>query len=359
MKIKRFFVIIFVFLVSFLGSRFILSYLDHQSSKQTYADNPTFEDNAAEKTENEYLILMVGVDKNSAEEVDEDFTRTDTIMLVRADAKTGQIKLLSIPRDSRVLVRNSFDKVNHAHAYGGIELTMQTLRNFLGLDIDYYVQVNYQALIDVVNAIGGVDYEVPEGVNIKRGSLEIKEGMNHFDGWETMWYLRTRNIYNNGDIGRVNAQQDFMKAMVDQMVKKSKEMDLMAVITSYIKHVKTNLPMSAMVDLLKNINKFSSDKVDMEIVPGMEQTMHGISYYIPDYEKTWTIRDELFSSFKLKKWTKEDSGYMEYADFGHIIDQSSYNGLIPYTEFEKQLVEEEEKKNEAKDTIKQAPNLGD
>ena len=273
------------------------------------------------------MILLVGVDKNGNDD-NTDFTRTDTIMLISADTKTGEMELMSIPRDSRVKIRDKFDKVNHAHAFGGIELTMQTLRQFLGLDIDYYVQVNYQALINIVDALGGVDYDVPEGINIHKGKVKINPGPNHLDGNEVMWYLRTRNIYNNGDIGRVNTQQAFVKAMVDEMVKKSKDMNLMTFISNYIKYVKTNLPMSAMLDLAGHINSFSSDKMSTHTVPGMEQTINGTSYWIPDYDKTWQIVDDSYSNFKLKNWKKEDSGYEEYKDFGHIEDQSQTTGII-------------------------------
>ncbi len=142
-----------------------------------------------------------------------------------------------------------------------------------------------------------------------------------------MWYLRTRNIYNNGDIGRVNTQQGFVKAMVDELVKKSKNMNLMTFISNYLKYVKTNLPMSVIMDLAGNVNNFSSDKMDTHIVPGMEQTINGGSYYIPDYEKTWQIVDEVYPNFKLKNWKKEDSGYHEYDSYGDIIDESKRKGI--------------------------------
>ena len=269
MKAKRFFITLLVILVGFFGSKFILDRLEASQRYNINGNEAIINDDAINKEEGQYLILLVGVDKNGNDD-NTDFTRTDTIMLISADTKTGEMELLSIPRDSRVKIRDKFDKVNHAHAFGGIELTMQTLRQFLGLDIDYYVQVNYQALINIVDALGGVDYDVPEGINIHKGKVKIHPGPNHLDGNEVMWYLRTRNIYNNGDIGRVNTQQAFVKAMVDEMVKKSKDMNLMTFISNYIKYVKTNLPMSAMLDLAGHINSFSSDKMSTHTVPGME-----------------------------------------------------------------------------------------
>jgi len=327
MKAKRFFITLLVILVGLFGSKFILDRLEASQRFNINGNENIINDDAINKEEGQYLILLVGVDKNGNDD-NTDFTRTDTIMLISADTKTGEMELLSIPRDSRVKIRDKFDKVNHAHAFGGIELTMQTLRQFLGLDIDYYVQVNYQALINIVDALGGVDYDVPEGINIHKGKVKINPGPNHLDGNEVMWYLRTRNIYNNGDIGRVNTQQAFVKAMVDEMVKKSKDMNLMTFISNYIKYVKTNLPMSAMLDLAGHINSFSSDKMSTHTVPGMEQTINGTSYWIPDYDKTWQIVDDSYGNFKLKNWKKEDSGYEEYKDFGEIEDQSQTTGII-------------------------------
>ena len=283
MKAKRFFIALFVVLVSFFGTKLILDKFEANEKDYAYKDTPNYKDDAVKTADGEYLILLVGVDKNGDDDSNTDFTRTDTIMLLKANTKTGKMDLMSIPRDSRIKIRDKFDKANHAHAFGGIELTMQSLRSFLGLDIDYYVQINYQALINIIDALGGVDYDVPEGISIDKGKVQIKPGKNHLDGNEVMWYLRTRNIYNNGDIGRVNTQQGFVKAMVDELVKKSKNMNLMTFISNYLKYVKTNLPMSVIMDLAGNVNNFSSDKMDTYIVPGMEQTIDGTSYYIPDY----------------------------------------------------------------------------
>lgn len=352
MKAKRFFLSLLVILLGFFGTKFILDRLVENQKELAYKDIPNYNDNAVKTADGEYLILLVGVDKNGDDDTNTDFTRTDTIMLLKADTKTGKMDLMSIPRDSRIKIRDKFDKVNHAHAFGGIELTMQTLRSFLGLDIDYYVQINYQALINIVDALGGVDYDVPEGITIDKGKVQIKPGPNHLDGNEVMWYLRTRNIYNNGDIGRVNTQQGFVKAMVDEIVKKSKNMNIMTFISNYLKYVKTNLPMTAIMDLAGNINNFSSDKMDTHIVPGMEQTIDGTSYYIPDFEKTWKIVDEVFPSFKLENWKKEDSGYQEYEHYDEIKDESTDRGL----EDEKK---QEEENNQAPlpqtKTIKEEP----
>ncbi len=323
MRLKRFIALLLTIIISFLGSKAILNILDQKEMEELYAGDSSYNDQAIKDNKNEYLILLVGVDKNGDYNEDDDYTRTDTIMLVKANVETGMIDILSIPRDSRVKIRDDFDKINHAHAFGGIDLSMQSLRNFLGLDIDYYVQVDYKAVENIIDALGGVDYKVPSGVSIRVGSLKINEGMNHFDGKHAMWYLRTRKIYDNGDIGRVNAQQDFMKAMVDEMVKKSKNVNLTTFALNYVQYVKTNLPAGIIINLAKNIEKFSSKNVNTHVVPGEEETIDGTSYWIVDYEKTWDIVDDRFHNFKLKNWTKEKSGLMDEKNQEKIPDDSN------------------------------------
>lgn len=316
MKLKRFLASVLILVLVFFGSNKVLDMLQDKKNIENYGVQAA-EKNKGQLVDNELLVLLVGVDKNSNSDPG-DFTRTDTMMLCKANTETGEIDILSIPRDSRILVRDQFTKANHAHAYGGIELTLQSLRNFLGIDIDYYAEVDYEAVVKIVDALGGVDYEVPEGINVKRGTyIDIKPGKNHLSGEEVLWYLRTRNIYENGDLGRVGTQQAFMKAMVDEMVKKSSEINLSTFIQTYLSDVKTNVPVSIMANFASDIDSFSSSKVTTHLVPGVAQMIGGVSYYIPNYEKTWDIVDEVFAKYKLAGWSKEDSGYEEYFDFSY------------------------------------------
>lgn len=317
MKIKRFLASALILLVVYFGSNKVLDVLQDRKNIENFGVQAA-EKNKNQIVDNELLVLLVGVDKNPDSDPG-DFTRTDTIMLVKVNGQTGNVDILSIPRDSRIKIRDEFTKANHAHAYGGIELTLQSLRNFLGLDIDYYAEVDYDAVVRIVDALGGVDYEVPEGINVKRGTyIDIKPGHNHLSGEEVLWYLRTRNIYQNGDLGRVGTQQLFMKAMVDEIVKKSSKINLATFIQTYIADVKTNVPLSIMVNMASNIKNFSSSKVKTHVVPGIAQMIDGVSYYIPNYEKTWEITDKVFEKYKLPTWSKSDSGYDEY--FGYSYD---------------------------------------
>ena len=100
----------------------------------------------------------------------------------------------SIPRDSRVYIDGEPDKINHAHAYGGIELTIQTIRDFLGIDLDYYLEVDYQTVKAVVDAAGGVRYNVPEDAAPVPGEVH-RVGDHVLNGEETLSFLRHRQGY--------------------------------------------------------------------------------------------------------------------------------------------------------------------
>ena len=177
---------------------------DEDGSKQTL------------KVKNELLFLMMGVDAKDVKK--SKGTRTDTMMLIKANFDTGDISLLSLPRDTRVLVKGKEDKLNHAHAFGGTDLTMKTVRDFTGLDVDYYVKVDYAAVKGIVEAIGGVDIDVPVNMNYYDPSadpplkINIKKGPQTLNGQNAHDFLRFRS--GEGDLGRIKRQQDFLKELM-------------------------------------------------------------------------------------------------------------------------------------------------
>lgn len=359
MKFKRLLITLLTVATVYFGSNLFLNRLENKKNITNYGKEAASE-NKYQKVDHEILVLMVGVDVNENNE-NPDFTRTDTIMLCKINAETGKVDLLSIPRDSRIKVRDEFTKANHAHAYGGIGLTLKSLRDFLGLDIDYYVEINYDALVDIVDGMGGLKYKVPKGISIDHGDVHIRPGINDMDGMDVLWYLRTRKIYDNGDLGRVNAQQEFLKAIVNELVKKSKEISMTSLIETYFKDVKTNLPFSTMVEFANSMSNFSSDKFKTYTVPGEASMIDGISYYIPDYPATWDIVNKVFPKYKLKGWKKEDSYYWEYEYYNYSyknygsnedynkIKENKDNNLNNYKDFDDNKEEVKEKTDDYED----------
>lgn len=173
-------------------------------------------------TSKPFNILISGNDSFGS--LDEN-ARSDVDMLVTINPVTSTILLTSIPRDSYVKeVCNdyacnygAYDKLTHTGIYG-VDTTKDTIENMLDIDINYVYRVNFTSMIDIVDALGGVDVTVPEGMAVSKfytnSNLEgVHEGENHLDGKRALAYSRERKAYLDGDLQRARNQQQVLQAM--------------------------------------------------------------------------------------------------------------------------------------------------
>lgn len=173
-------------------------------------------------TSKPFNILISGNDSFGS--LDEN-SRSDVDMLVTINPVTSTILLTSIPRDSYVKeVCNDYacnygvyDKLTHTGIYG-VDTTKDTIENLLDIDINYVYRVNFTSMIDIVDALGGVDVTVPEGMAVSKfytnSTLEgVHEGTNHLDGKRALAYSRERKAYLDGDLQRARNQQQVLQAM--------------------------------------------------------------------------------------------------------------------------------------------------
>lgn len=263
------------------------------------------ENNVVEKTEekkpkskDEILFLLMGVDANSVK--DYKGVRTDTIMLFRVNFDTGSINLLSIPRDTRVTIKGALDKINHAHSYGGPDLTIKTIKDFLGIDLEYYVRVDYQVVKDIVNAINGIEIDVPFDMVYTADPtipINIKKGKQILKGDKAHEFLRFRSGYPEGDIGRIKAQQYFMKELVKQTLDAKNIFKLPQLIETYFKNVETNIPLSAMLKGATSAKKIDTENLITNTIPGYGKVIGNVDYWIYDREKTDKIVKEMFGDY--------------------------------------------------------------
>jgi LCP family protein required for cell wall assembly len=261
------------------------------------------------KVKNEILFLLMGVDAQNVKK--SKGTRSDTMMLTRVNFETGEINILSIPRDTRLAVNGKLDKVNAAHAYGGPELSVETISNFLGIDLEYYVKVDYQIVQDVVNAIGGVEFDVP--MNMKYNdptakpplNINLKKGLQVLDGKQAHDLLRFRHNndytvgYPDGDVGRIKTQQNFMKELVKQTLKAKNIVKIPSLIKTYYENVETNIPLSLMLKAATSAGKIDVENMTTATVPGVGEYIGNISYYIYDREETNLLVQEMFGDYLL------------------------------------------------------------
>ncbi len=298
---KKFLITLLVAIIVFSGAYiFFETYLDGLEAKSFKEDIDGVELGEGNKIEqivdDELLFLFAGVD---ALQEDGSGVRTDTLMLMKVDTSTGKISIVSIPRDTQVLVRDNYDKINHAHAYGGIALTLKTIRDWLGIDLDYYVKLDFAAVEEIVDAMGGVYVDVPFPIVHERFDIDIKEGRQLLDGHEALYYARYREGYENGDIGRVQAQQKLMIEIIQQALSVENAPKLGSFIKTYMNRVDTNIPLKKVVELIPIAGKMDTEHIDTYTIPGEAGYEGDISYYFYYEDATQTLVDELLYDYKL------------------------------------------------------------
>ncbi len=239
-------------------------------------------------------ILFLGVDASGNPNDLWSGTRTDTIILVNIDPKTKSVNALSIPRDSKVYLPgdNGVNKINAAHAIGGIEMTKKTIEDTLGVHIDRYIMVHDNAVKEIVDAMDGLDVyvEKPMHYNDYSGNLHINftKGDHHLNGQQAVEYLRFRHDA-LGDIGRTQRQQWLLRSLLNKLKQPetiTKIPDIISVAKKYIKTDMSFYEMSQYAALVKHIDM---DKIEVAMLPGAPNQKGYISYWILDPEKTQEV----------------------------------------------------------------------
>lgn len=230
-------------------------------------------------------VLLMGIDTFTLED-----SRTDTLMVASFNTRTNDAALLSIPRDSRVdIPGRGLDKINHAHAFGGIPLTIETVEQFLDLEINYYVRLNMHGFEKVVDLLGGVEIDVePE---VAAGVRGLHSGRQMLNGSQAVTYVRVRHMDN--DFGRIQRQQKFLMAVADQALDGSNIARLPAFIDALGDNAKTNIPPLELTRLGNRLLHLDLDEVDQAHLTGTDAMINNIYYLIVDEEHVQEVLREL------------------------------------------------------------------
>ena len=231
-------------------------------------------------------IMIMGVDSR-----EDDVGRSDTLMVATIDPKKDQASILSIPRDTRVKIKNhGFDKINHAYAFGGHELTKDTVENFLGVTLDHYIIIDTHAFQRIIDTIGGIDIDVEKRMYYEDpwdddGGLVInlQPGMQHMDGKTAITYVRYRD--EEGDLGRIQRQQKFMKALFDKIASPSIIMKIPSIIKEISNSIKTDMSIRQMIDFAGTIKESQKNSLKTDMVPGKPLYIDEVSYWIPNIKE--------------------------------------------------------------------------
>jgi LCP family protein required for cell wall assembly len=215
---------------------------------------------------------------------------TDTMILARLDPPRNQIRLLSIPRDTRVPIpgHGTF-KINAANPYGGPRLAQEVVASFLEVPVDRYVVINTQGVIQLVDALGGVNVYVPKPMHYddNTGGLHIHldKGWNHLDGRRAHDFLRFRHD-DQGDIGRVQRQQAFMQALMSQYLTPINLLKTPRLLAVARANMETDLTSDELVKVVGWAKDLERNQVSQAMVPGREAVIGGGWYWDPDVEGT-------------------------------------------------------------------------
>jgi len=246
-------------------------------------------------------FLLLGVDSKDVKK--STGTRTDTMILCKVNKSTGKISMLSIPRDTKAYIRgrNGEEKINHAHAYGGPELSVKAVKDLLGVDLEYYVKVDYSIVKEFVDIIGGVEVDVPMDMKYSDPTadpplyINLKAGLQVLDGDKALQFLRFRKGYADQDLGRIRAQQQFIMAAIKQALKIENVGKIPQMIKTYYDNVETNIPLDLILKFAVNIKNYDIEGMQMDTLPGQAKYINGVSYYVPNEEEMKTIVDTMFN----------------------------------------------------------------
>ncbi|WP_096202412.1 LCP family glycopolymer transferase [Bacillus sp. FJAT-45350] len=246
-------------------------------------------------------ILFLGVDDRDGELVG----RTDAMLLTTFNKGEGTIKLTSIPRDALVEIpgRRNPDKINHAHAFGGTDLAIETVENLFDIPVDYFVKLNFMAFIEIVDALGGIEVDVPftfseMDSNDNQGAITLYEGRQLLSGEEALAFSRMRKKDPRGDLGRGDRQQEVIKAIIEKGASLSSITSYGAVLDSIEKHISMNLSFGNILSL----HSYSGGLNDIEslYLEGNNRRINGVFYYELTEESIGTISTTFQEHLEIK-----------------------------------------------------------
>lgn len=235
--------------------------------------------NGRERKQYCYTILLSGIDNDAG--------GSDTNILMRFDAVNKSIDLVSLPRDT--LMRNGH-KLNYSYAKGGTQMLRDEIAALLGIPVDFSVSVDLKGFIELVDQIGGVDFDVPINMDYDDPyqdlHIHFQKGMQHLDGQQAMEVVRFRHNndgtgYGTEDIGRIGTQQAFLKAVAQKLLKAE---NVPAMAEVFLKYVKTDLTLGNLVWLGNEaLNMGGMDAVSFHTLPGDGTGFYkGASVYVLD-----------------------------------------------------------------------------
>lgn len=247
------------------------------------------------KDQTPFSVLLLGVDER-----DGDKGRSDTIIVLTVNPILESIKMVSIPRDTytEIIGRGTTDKINHAYAFGGVDMAIDTVENFLDIPIDYYVKVNMEGFEEIVDAVGGVT--VVNDFAFSYDGYTFAEGTINLNGKQALAYSRMRKQDPQGDFGRQKRQRQIIQAVINEGASLSSLTNFDDIFDALGNNVKTDLTFSQMMTIQKNY-KQAAKSLEQIQVEGSGTKINGIYYYVVKDDVKAELQSSLQKHLDMKK----------------------------------------------------------
>lgn len=239
-------------------------------------------------------VLLLGVDEREGDQ-----GRSDSMMILSLNPEAQETKIISIPRDTRTVMEGdepesgNLDKINHAYAFGGTNMSVSTVERFLTIDLDHYVRVNMEGLAMLVDTVGGItvnnaldwygEGDYLEGYHYKKGEITL-------DGPQALGYVRMRYEDPNGDAGRNERQRQVIEAILEkgnQIASVTKLNEFMSVLGD---HVKTDIDLGSVRNLFFHYRQ-ASQQISNYQMTGTDVMIDGIYYLQVDAQEIDRVRE--------------------------------------------------------------------
>lgn len=235
-----------------------------------------------------FSVLVLGVDERG-----EDKGRSDTMIVLTVNPTLQTTKMLSIPRDTYTeIIGKSFkDKMNHAYAFGGVEMSMKTVENFLAIPIDYVTKVNMESFVDIVDIVGGITVDNPfdfrhDGEHFPAGELTL-------DGEKALKFVRMRYEDPAGDFGRQNRQKQVIQSVLKESLSLSALWNYKSIFKTIEKNVELNIAFEDLLSIRKNYGDSFKTIEQLYFNNGTGTMMNEIYYYVPNAAELLDIQNLL------------------------------------------------------------------
>lgn len=236
-------------------------------------------------------VLLIGVDQREHEP-----SRADTLMVAMLNLKDKTVRVISIPRDTRVKIEGFAHptKINHAHAKGGVELTRQTVEQFLGIPIHNYIETNFLGFANIIDILGGVQLDVEKTMYYPPEGIDLRKGNQRLNGHDALAYVRYRSD-GKGDLPRIERQHKFLRALADQVLQPGTVLKLPRLAGELHDNVQTDMSTGDFLVLIGEFKNIGPDNVRFYSIPGRPEYIGAGSYYVTDEKELNDFMDKILS----------------------------------------------------------------